>query len=82
LARTPPLTTELTPAEAAKLLNVSGPAIARLLDSGALPSTRQPGSCRRVVRLADVLTFQERRQRRRAGRRQIAEAVSEANLPY
>jgi hypothetical protein len=35
-----------------------------------------------VVRLADVLTFQERRQRRRAGHRQIAEAVSEANLQY
>jgi len=74
--------TQLTPAEAAELLGLSRPFVVRLLDAGDLPSTHLPGSRHRVVRLADVLAFQERRDRRREGRRQIAEAIDEAGLPY
>lgn len=74
--------TQLTPAEAAELLGLSRPFVARLLDSGDIPSTHLPDSRHRVVRLADVLAFQGRRERRREGRRQIADAIDEAGLPY
>jgi excisionase family DNA binding protein len=73
--------TQLTPAEAAELLGLSRPFVARLLDSGDIPSTHLPDSRHRVVRLADVLAFRERRERRREGRRQIADAIDEAGLP-
>jgi len=72
----------LTPAEVGELLGLSRPFVARLLDAGELPSEHLPGSRHRVVRLADVLEFQARRARRRAGRRRIADAVQSADLPY
>jgi excisionase family DNA binding protein len=72
----------LTPAEAGELLGLSRPFVARLLDAGDIPSEHLPGSKHRVVRLADVLEFQARRERRRAGRRRIADAVQAADLPY
>lgn len=74
--------THLTPAEAAELLGLSRPFVARLLDSGDIPSSHLPDSRHRIVRLADVLAFQERRARRREGRRRIAEAAEDAGLPY
>jgi excisionase family DNA binding protein len=72
----------LTPAETGELLGLSRPFVARLLDAGDIPSEHLPGSKHRVVRLADVLEFQARRERRRAGRRRIADAVHAADLPY
>ncbi|WP_432085002.1 helix-turn-helix domain-containing protein [Streptomyces sp. bgisy095] len=72
---------QLSPAEAAELLGLSRPFIARLLDAGDIPSTNLPGSSHRVVRLADVLAFQQRRERRREGRRQIAEVLADTDLP-
>jgi excisionase family DNA binding protein len=72
----------LTPAEAGELLGLSRPFVARLLDAGEIPSERLPDSRHRLVRLADVLEFQARRERRRAGRRRIADAVQAADLPY
>ncbi|PJE95547.1 DNA-binding protein [Streptomyces carminius] len=74
--------TQLSPAEAAELLGLSRPFVVRLLDSGEIPSSHLPGSSHRVVRLADVLAFQRKRQQRREGRRRIADAVDEAGLPY
>lgn len=74
--------TLLTPAEVGRLLGLSRPFIARLLNDYALPSQHLPGSRHRVVRLADILEFQARRERRREGRRQINEAVGAAELPY
>ncbi|MFD7863385.1 helix-turn-helix domain-containing protein [Streptomyces sp. NPDC057682] len=68
---------QLSPAEAAELLGLSRPFVARLLDAGDIPSTNLPGSSHRVVRLADILAFQQRRERRREGRRQIAEALAD-----
>lgn len=73
---------ELTPAEAAEMLGLSRPFVVRLLDSGDLASSYLPGSRHRIVRLDDVLAFQARRDRRREGRRQIADAIEEAGLPY
>lgn len=72
----------LTPAEAGELLGLSRPFVVRLLNAGDIPFEHLPDSRHRVVRLADVLKFQDRRERRRAGRRHIAEAVEAADLPY
>jgi excisionase family DNA binding protein len=71
---------QLSPAETAELLGLSRPFVARLLDAGDIPSTNLPGSSHRVVRLADVLAFQQRRESRREGRRQIADALEDADL--
>jgi hypothetical protein len=56
--------------------------VARLLDEGVIPSQRLPRSRHRRVMLSDVLAFQERRGRRREGRRRVAELAEEADLPY
>ena len=72
----------LTPAEAAELLGLSRPFVARLLDEGEIPSERLPSSRHRRIRPADVLAFGERRERRREGQRRIADAVADAGLPY
>lgn len=72
----------LTPAEAAELLGLSRPFVARLLDEGEIPSERLPSSRHRRIRLADVLAFAERREQRREGRRRVADAVADAGLPY
>jgi excisionase family DNA binding protein len=72
----------LTPSEVGELLGLSRPFVARLLDAGEIPAEHLPGSRHRVVRLVDVLKFQARRERRRAGRRRIADAVEAAHLPY
>ncbi|MGW8528296.1 helix-turn-helix domain-containing protein [Nocardiopsis sp. NPDC055824] len=72
----------LTPTEVGELLGLSRPFVSRLLDAGDIPSERLPGSRHRVVRLADVLEFQERRDKRRTGRRRIAEEIESAELPY
>jgi excisionase family DNA binding protein len=72
----------LTPAEAGDLLGLSRPYVARLLDRGDIPAEYLPDSRHRMVRLADVLEFQARRERRREGRRRIAEAIDSEDLPY
>ncbi|MCC6434750.1 MAG: excisionase family DNA-binding protein [Acidimicrobiales bacterium] len=72
----------LTPAEVGELLGLSRPFVTRLLDDGEMPSERLPGSKHRRVRLEDVLAFAERRDRRRDGRRKIAEIVTAEELPY
>lgn len=72
----------LTPAEVGELLGLSRPFVARLLDAGTIQAEFLPGSRHRVVRLADVLTFQKQRDRRREGRRRVADAVEAAGLPY
>ncbi|MET9464900.1 helix-turn-helix domain-containing protein [Streptomyces sp. NPDC006544] len=73
---------QLSPNEAAELLGLSRPFVARLLDAGDILSTNLPGSSHRMVRLADVLAFQQQRERRREGRRQIADALEGSDLPY
>lgn len=72
---------QLSPAETAELLGLSRPFVARLLDAGDIPSANLPDSSHRVVRLADVLAFQQQRERRREGRRQIADALEGVDLP-
>jgi excisionase family DNA binding protein len=72
----------LTPAEVGELLGLSRPFVVRLIDGGDLPAEHLPDSKHRVVRLSDVLGFQARRERRREGRRRIAQATEDADLPY
>jgi len=77
-----PSEVSLTPAEPAELLGLSRPFVVRLLDEGDLPSEQLLRSRHRRVLLSDVLAFQARRDRRKDGRRRIAEAVTDADLPY
>ena len=72
----------LSPAEAADLLGLSRPFVVRLLDDGAILSQRLPQSRHRKVLLSDLLVFQERRARMRAGRRKIMKIVEADGLPY
>jgi excisionase family DNA binding protein len=72
----------LTPAEAAELLGLSRPFVARLLERGDIPSELLPESRHRRIRLEDVLAFQDRRERRAEGRRRIADIAATADLPY
>jgi excisionase family DNA binding protein len=58
----------LTPTEAAELLGLSRPFVARLLERGDIPSELLPGSRHRRIKLGDVLAFQDRRERRSEGR--------------
>src|SRR6185437_14861264 len=77
-----PAEVTLSPAEAAELLGLSRPFVARLLERGDMPSEFLPGSRHRRIRLEDVLTFQARRERRAEGRRRIADIADTAGLPY
>lgn len=58
----------LTPAEAAELLGVSRPYVARLIDAGAILAERLPNSRHRRLRLRDLLAYQDHRQRQRESR--------------
>jgi excisionase family DNA binding protein len=77
-----PTDTTLTPAEVAKLLGLSRPFVVGLLDDGVIASERLPRSRHRRVRLTDVVAFAAQREQRRQGRRQIADAMADADLPY
>ena len=77
-----PSEVSLTPAEAAELLGLSRPFVARLLDEGEIPSERLPRSRHRRVLLSDVLAFQAKRERRNPPTALLAAAVEEADLPY
>jgi excisionase family DNA binding protein len=77
-----PAEVTLTPAEAAELLGLSRPFVARLLERGDIPSKLLPESRHRRIKLEDVLAFQDRRERRSEGRRRIADIAATADLPY
>jgi excisionase family DNA binding protein len=72
----------LTPTEAAELLGLSRPFVARLLERGDIPSELLPESRHRRIKLEDVLAFQDRRERRAEGRSRIADIAASADLPY
>ncbi len=72
----------LTPAEAAELLGLSRPFVARLLDHEQIPSEFLPGSTHRLIKLTDVLAFQTERQRRRTGINRIREIAESEDYPY
>src|ERR1700733_13019912 len=67
-----PAEVTLTPTEAADLLGLSRPFVARLLERGDIPSEFLPESRHRRIKLEDVLAFQGRREGRAAGLSGIA----------
>jgi excisionase family DNA binding protein len=77
-----PLETRLTPNEAAELLGISRPFLLDLIARGHLAAEALPESRHRILRLADVLEFQAKRERRGQARRAIVETVEDENLPY
>jgi len=71
-----PVGRELTTQQAANLLNVSRQYLVRLLDEGRIPF-RKTGKHRRL-RIEDVLTFKETRDKdRRAGLRELSRVTQE-----
>lgn len=54
----------ITTGEAAKLLNCSARTVARILDSGQLPFSRNGATGRRMVDVADVMDYQGRERER------------------
>lgn len=54
----------ITTGEAARLLNCSARTVARILDSGRLPFTRNGATGRRMVDVADVMDYQKRERER------------------
>lgn len=69
---------EVTTTQAASLLGVSRPHVAKLVDSGRLPA-RMAGSHRRI-RLADLIRYKAERNRRRELIDGVAEMSQEMNL--
>lgn len=75
-----PAEVTLTPAEAAELLGLSRPFVARLIERGDIPSKFLPDSRHRRIKLEDVLAFQARRERRAEGRRRITDIAADLDV--
>jgi excisionase family DNA binding protein len=71
-------TPEVTTTQAASLLGVSRPHVARLVDSGRLPA-RMAGSHRRI-RLADLVRYRAEQNRRRELIDEVVDLSQEMNL--
>lgn len=69
---------EMTTTQAASLLGVSRPHVAKLVDSGRLPA-RMAGSHRRI-RLADLIRYKSERDRRRELIDEVVGTSQEMNL--
>ena len=71
----------ITTGEAAKLLNCSARTVARILDSGLLPFTRNGFAGRRMVDVVDVMAYQKQeRQRMEQSIDAMRRAASEMGL--
>ncbi|MBT1169631.1 helix-turn-helix domain-containing protein [Bifidobacterium sp. SO4] len=71
----------VTTGEAAKLLNCSARTVARILDSGRLPFTRNGTTGRRMVDVTDVMDYQrQERERMEQSLASMRRAASEMGL--
>lgn len=73
---------ELSPAEAAKVLGVSRQYVDRLVASGVLPARRLPQSRYRKIPARAVLAHRTVKEAKRAGIAAILDAADEAGLDY
>lgn len=73
---------ELSPAEAAKLLGVSRQYVDRLVAAGALPARRLPESRYRKIPTRAVLAHRLVKETKRTGIATILDAADEAGLSY
>lgn len=71
---------EVTPSQAAQMLGVTRQYIDRLCEDGILPYRRLPGSRHRRLRVQDVIEAATERERRRAGREALRNALDDAGL--
>lgn len=72
----------LNPAEVGKSMGLSRLLVAKLIDSSDIEAQHLPDGSRPVVRSSEVLKCQQRRERRREGRRRIAEVIESEGLSY
>lgn len=71
----------ITTGEAAKLLNCSSRTVARILDSGRLPFTRNGTTGRRMVNVTDVMDYQRcEREQMRQSLSSMRQAATEMGL--
>lgn len=75
-----PVTREMTPQQAAKLVGMSRPFFVRLLDNGTIPF-RYVGAHRRI-RVADVLTYKREIARREAILDELVGEAQELDMGY
>ncbi|MEO6125983.1 MAG: helix-turn-helix domain-containing protein [Ilumatobacteraceae bacterium] len=73
---------EVTPAEAARLLNVSRQFLDRQMAAGKIAYTNKPGSTHRVLKVADVKRFAEQRDGRRDGVAKAIDALLDGGAEY
>ncbi len=73
---------EVSPAQAARLLGVSRQYVDRLVATGVLPARRLPGSSYRRIPVRALLTHREARGRKREGIRKVVADATAAGLEY
>jgi excisionase family DNA binding protein len=74
--------TEVSPAQAARLLGVTRQYVDRLMENDLLPFRRLPGSRYRRLPVRAVLAFAATRERKRAGIERVVEGAIAAGLEY
>ena len=79
---TPHPRTRSSPAEAARILDVSRQYVDRLLADGRLPFGHKPGSTHRTIRVVDVERLAAERSRRRASTDAAITALIDGGLDY
>ena len=73
---------EVSPAEAARILDVSRQYVDRLIADGRLPFGHKPGSTHRTIRVADVERLAAERARRRTSTDKAITALVDGGLDY
>lgn len=73
---------EVSPAEAARILDVSRQYVDRMIADGRLPFGHKPGSTHRTIRVVDVERLAAARSRRRASTDAAITALIDGGLDY
>ncbi|MCA1188365.1 helix-turn-helix domain-containing protein [Saccharopolyspora sp. 6T] len=76
----PDATSELTPNEAAAYLGISRPLLVKLLDAGTIPARNKPGSSHRMISVADLDAYAERKSARQNRLAAAMDDIAEQDL--